>query len=306
MWYGNSLRSSRGYTTHSEHRLAARRSNPTYSDILSATKAAVRVFEARGTPVCAVGGLACKLLGNPRMPNDVDLLLLDTVSSQEQLKQTLVNANSQFYLIPARDPLATYKVLWYRTAADVRVKVDLLQPGIMSIPNISPREIEHKDTSHGGTRARIPLAPFGLVLLLKLQAWEQHRDSSEYRFREKQYTDARDINVLLPLAVADQVTFDSLPSEFLGEARKRVVLYTGLYPETERSWQELGLIKATKRQAPTATVSHARTSTSRYSRAAASYARTDELASLFDRMRVSNRTGSHTIGSRESWLSDYD
>ncbi|KAG8774803.1 hypothetical protein FRC12_001820 [Ceratobasidium sp. 428] len=305
MWYGNSLR-SRDYTTHSEHRLAARRSNPTYSDILSATKAAVRVFEARGTPVCAVGGLACKLLGNPRTPNDVDLLLLNTVSSQEQLKRALVNANSQFYLIPARDPLATYKVLWYRTAADVRVKVDLLQPGIMSIPNISSGEIEHKDTSHGGTRVRIPVAPFSLVLLLKLQAWEQHRNSSEYRFREKQYTDARDINVLLPLAAADQVTFDSLPSEFLGEARRRVVLYTGLHSETERSWQELGLIKATKRQAATATVSYARTSRSRYSRPAASYTRADELESLFDRMRVSDGTGSRTSGGWGSSLWDYD
>ncbi|KAG9127707.1 hypothetical protein FRC07_010630 [Ceratobasidium sp. 392] len=280
MWYGNSLR-SQGYTAHSEHRLAARRSNPTYSDILEAANAAVRVFESQ------------------------DLLVLDTTSSQEQIKRVLVNANSRFYLIPARDPLATYKVLWYRTALDVRVKVDLLQPGIMSIPNISSDEIERRTTSaYGGSQSRIPVAPFGVVLLLKLQAWEQHRDSSEYRFREKQYTDARDINVLLPLAVAGRVVFDSLPDEFVREARRRVALYTRTHPTTEQPWQQLGFEVTRPRQVPTATA-HTRTSTGRYTRHVASQTRVDELAGLLGRMGVADGAGSRTVRSLSSWV-DYD
>ncbi|KAG8685514.1 hypothetical protein FRC08_013072 [Ceratobasidium sp. 394] len=311
MWYGNSLR-SQSYTAHSEHRLAVRRSNPTYSDIVEATNAAVRVFEAGGTPICALGGLACKLLGNPRTPNDADLLVLDTVSSQEQIKRVLVNANSRFYLVPAKDPLATYKVLWYRTAMDVRVKVDLLQPGIMSIPNISSSEIEYKNTgntsaygTYGGTQAQIPIAPFGLVLLLKLQAWQQHRDSLEYRFQQKQYMDARDIDVLLPLAVAGHVKFDSLPDEFVREARNRVISYTRIHPQSKQPWQQLGF-KVAEQPARTATASYARgTSTRRYSRPQTSSTTGDGLAEILSRMRVSSIGGSSRVTRRQdSWLFD--
>ncbi|KAF8608296.1 hypothetical protein BDV93DRAFT_403282, partial [Ceratobasidium sp. AG-I] len=208
--------------------------------IVEAANATVKVFEARGKRICAVGGLACKLLGNSRTPNDVDLVLLDATSSQEEIKRILVDANSQFYLIPARDPSATYKVLWYRTNMGIRVKVDLLQPGIMSIPDIFPNEIEYKST-YGRTHTQIPIAPFGLVLLLKLQAWAQHRDSTEYRFRDKQYTDVADIDVLLPLAVARRVTFDSLPETFLREARRRVTEYGRAYPNSRVHWKALGL-----------------------------------------------------------------
>lgn len=49
--------------------MGLRGGKPTYSDIVEATDATVRVFEARGTKICAVGGLACKLLGNHRTPN---------------------------------------------------------------------------------------------------------------------------------------------------------------------------------------------------------------------------------------------
>ncbi|KAG9077861.1 hypothetical protein FRC06_008659 [Ceratobasidium sp. 370] len=311
MWYGNSLR-SRDYTAHGEHRFAARRSKPIYSDIVEATNAAVRVFEAQGTPICALGGLACKLLGNPRTPNDTDLLILDAVSSQEQIKRVLINANSRFYLVPAKDPLATYKVLWYRTATDVRVKVDLLQPGVMSIPNISSSEIEYKNTgnasaygTYSGTQARIPIAPFGLVLLLKLQAWEQHRDSPEYRFQQKQYTDACDIDVLLPLAVAGRVKFDSLPEEFMREARKRVVSYTRIHPQSKQSWQQLGF-KVVEQPVRAATASYSRTSTSRHSRPQALSTNDDELAGVFSSMRISSAASSRATRRQDSWFFDYD
>jgi len=283
-----------------------RRGNPTYSDIVEATNAAVRVFEAQGTRICAVGGLACRLLGNPRTPNDVDLLVLDTTSSQEQIKRVLVDANSRFYLIPARSPLATYKVLWYRTALDIRVKVDLLQPGIMSIPNVLPSDIVYKNSQDTGridrTQVQIPIAPFGLVLLLKLQAWEQHRDSSEFRFQNKQYTDSRDIDTLLPLAVASHVTFDDLPAEFLQKARERVISYTQTYAPSRQSWKRLGF-KVTE-PPPVASGSYNRTSAGRYSRQTASAARGDDLTGLFSRMSVAGERRGHRVDSRD-WRS-YD
>lgn len=310
MWYGNSLRSV-STSPQTNHRLAARTSRPTYPQILDATEAAVRVFEARDMPICAVGGLACKLLGNPRTPNDTDLLVLNTSFTQEQIKAILVNGNSKFYLVPARDPRATFKVLWYRTDSDTRIKVDLLQPGIMSIPNISPSEIEYKETQGSilsATRTRIPNAPFGLVLLLKLQAWEQHRESLESRFREKQYTDSRDINFMLPIAVADTVKFDSLPEEFLGEARRRVILYTQTYPESDEQWRRLGF-KTFKSQTasrrPTQRTSTSLYTSQRYTRTATSATEGDELADLLGRMRVASRTG-RAATSYSSRLTGFD
>ncbi|KEP48128.1 PTCB-BRCT domain protein [Rhizoctonia solani 123E] len=258
MWYGNSY-SSYDMPASSEHRIGMRRGRPTYGDILDAATDAVRVFEARGTRVCAVGGLACKLEGNIRTPNDVDLLVLDTTSTQEQIKQILVNANSKFYLIPARDPSATYKVLWYRTTLGIRVKVDLLQPGIMSIPDFSPDLIQYKRyLTH-----RIPVAPFGLVLLLKLQAWEQHQQSSEYRYHTKHYTDAQDINRLLPLAITAGITCDYLPSDFRREARRRIRSYVQSHPSSKEHWDKIKLRRSTETSTRAQGVTPSRTRTSR-------------------------------------------
>ncbi|CAE6417949.1 unnamed protein product [Rhizoctonia solani] len=251
-------RVSYGSSANFDHRIGLRRGRASYSDILAATDDAVRVFEARGVRVCAVGGLACKLEGNTRTPNDVDLLVLDTTSSQEQIKQILVNANPKFYLISARDPTATYKVLWYCTAQGIRVKVDLLQPGIMSIPDFSPDLIQYKQyLTH-----RIPVAPFGLVLLLKLQAWEQHKQSREERYFTKHHTDARDINYLLPLAITAGVTCDYLPSDFRREARRRVRSYVESHPSSKEHWAKIKLRTSDRAgtQAPAVTSSRVRSS----------------------------------------------
>ncbi|CAE6500461.1 unnamed protein product [Rhizoctonia solani] len=235
-WYGNSYDSYRT-SAADDHGIGLRRGRPTYSDILTAATDAVSVFEAQGTRICAVGGLACKLEGNFRTPNDADLLVLDTTTPQEQLKRILVNANPKFYLIAARDPSATYKVLWYRTDSGVRVKVDLLQPGIMSIPNFPPDLIQYKRY----LTYRIPVAPFGLVLLLKLQAWEQHKQSLESRYYMKHHTDAWDINYLLPLAITAGVVCDYLPSEFRREARRRVRSYVQSHPSSKEHWDKIKL-----------------------------------------------------------------
>ncbi|CEL52701.1 hypothetical protein RSOLAG1IB_05907 [Rhizoctonia solani AG-1 IB] len=287
-WYGNSYNSNSYYPSPGvDHRIGLRRGRPTYSDVLTAADDAVRVFEARGTRICAVGGLACKLEGNLRTPNDADLLILDNTSSQEQLKQTLVNANSKFYLIPARDPSATYKVLWYQTTAGIRVKVDLLQPGIMSIPDFPPDLIQYKQYfTH-----RIPVAPFGLVLLLKLQAWEQHQQSLESRYYTKHHTDAQDINYLLPQAVSAGVKCDFLPSDFRREARRRVRTYINSHPNSKEHWRKIQLRSPTEISMRVAASSRASSSrrppvTAPASRANESEASIDTLADSLLRLRV--------------------
>ena len=166
---------------------------------------------------------------------DVDILCLTDSWDQESLKRALVQRNSNFFLIPARDPLATYKVLWYRGALNSRIKVDILLPGVMNIPAISPSLIVRRDG--------LPVAPLSLVFLLKLQAWSQHGASSELRFRLKQPMDRVDIQHLLSILERDRVKPGedaSLPASFRRAAVVRVQEYARKHPDSVERWRRLG------------------------------------------------------------------
>jgi len=187
--------------------------------------------------------------------------VLSTAWSQEQLKQRLVKLNPRFYLVDARNPMATYRVLWYRVSearplsslanssfystfsysshSGVRIKVDILLPGAMNIP-LFPAE---KITWDAG----LPSAPFILVLLLKLQAWFQHRHSTESRFRVKQFTDHSDLQALLAIARSKGVrVLPQAPSEaylsqdFLMNSVARVADHIKMYPYCKDDWARLG------------------------------------------------------------------
>ena len=187
--------------------------------------------------------------------------MLSTAWSQEQLKRQLVELNPRFYLVNTRNPMATYKVLWYRvpeaqpssplanssfyytflysSRSGVKIKVDILLPGAMDIP-LFPTE---KITWDAGLLS----APFILVLLLKLQAWFQHRHSTESRFREKQFTDHDDLQALLGIACSKRVhILPQAPSEaylsqdFLMNSMARVADHIQMYPRCKDDWVRLG------------------------------------------------------------------
>jgi len=201
----------------------------------TAAREAFTALRSIGVSACLVGGLACKLYGNIREANDVDILCLTNDWDQEALKRALVRRNSNFFLVPSRDPTATYQVLWYRGAMNSKIKVDILLPGIMNIPAISPSLIVHKEG--------LPVAPLSLVFLLKLQAWSQHGASSETRFRLKQPTDEADIQQLLPILERDRIKPDkdvSLPSSFRKAAVERVQEYVRRRPNSAETWRRIG------------------------------------------------------------------
>ena len=156
---------------------------------------------------------------------------------QEELKRRVVAANSSFYLVAAKTPGATYKVLWYRNYNFRRCKVDLLLPGIMNIPSVPIAAIDHSEPGK-------PCAPFALVFLLKLQAWQQHRDSGEVRFRIKSSTDARDLKRMLPIAHAKGFSIRRreayLPPLFVASATPRVERFVRESPETLHWWKAFG------------------------------------------------------------------
>jgi len=234
---------------------------PSSSQISYAARDAIKSLKDIGVESCFVGGMACQLYGHSRKPNDLDIFVLSSHWSQEQLKRRLVEVNPRFYLVDARNPTATYKVLWYRVSGtqpsssftrsthfrtysltsltEVKLKVDILLPGTMDIP-LFPSE---KITWNTG----LPSAPFILVLLLKLQAWFHHRHSSEARFREKQFADHNNLQALLAIACSKNVRIlpqapseAYLPQDFLMNSVARVAEHIRIYPRCKNDWGQLG------------------------------------------------------------------
>ena len=83
------------------------------------------------------------------------------------------HGEGKFYTMPSVDPSATYRKLYYRLPAPEgrfrSCKVDILVPGTLSIPKLSRRRIE---------RIRgIPVLPFCVLLILKIQGWRDHGKS---------------------------------------------------------------------------------------------------------------------------------
>ncbi|KAG6888857.1 hypothetical protein C0995_005278 [Termitomyces sp. Mi166 len=181
-------------------------SNPTRTQmVIMAAKDSVRLLYKCGWRSAIFGGLACFLYGNTRAPNDVDLLVLlppgSTVTAEE-LKQNLVVLDpDHFFTTPSKDPSAAYRILWYRLTnypaqtAKTSCKVDLLLPGVMNLPNFPPSLI-HWDEG-------LPLVPFSLLLLQKLQAWDDHRRSRDPIKWQRQRTDMEDLDGLTGLSAFD-------------------------------------------------------------------------------------------------------
>ncbi|KAG6812352.1 hypothetical protein H0H92_003252 [Tricholoma furcatifolium] len=154
------------------------------------------ILKQHGFQACLVGGAACAMYGmKHREPNDVDIVVI-TEKDPEEIKRLISNSNHNFYLVSSTNPRNTYKILWFRLSVGRSCKVDILVPGILSIPKIpAERRLCVKNFRN------IPLAPFLVVLLLKLRAWTDHRVDRRSRMRLKAPIDVRDIEELLEIGV---------------------------------------------------------------------------------------------------------
>jgi hypothetical protein len=232
----------------------------------------------------------------------------DLQKTQEQLKARLIALDPRFYTVASKDPYATYRVLWFRLPTyttgysyayrDRSCKVDLLLPGIMNIPFVpkeriykvrdegknylSSKSLAYSSSSSYGSRSQsssnsdpLPLMPFLPLLLLKLQAWQDHGESSKLYMRQKQPTDVLDITELLALAVkkycsesptsstsstrqtrmattatTGQASKSNLtllekekswiPESFITAGKTRVKKFVRMYPSTKSQWIKIG------------------------------------------------------------------
>lgn len=170
------------------------------------------------------------------------MVLTDTMDTEE-IKDLLVDLDSKFFLVPSSNPRNTYRVLWYTLSAARRprtCKVDILVPGpgALNIPDIPVQRIVYTHVPN------IPVMPLLAMLLLKLQGWTDHRDSTRRDMREKQYVDVEDIDQMLEIAVESYgVRLREerwLPSWFIRRGRNRVKEYVEEFPESAEYWNQIG------------------------------------------------------------------
>ncbi|KAI0365374.1 hypothetical protein BV20DRAFT_1028094 [Pilatotrama ljubarskyi] len=185
----------------------------TASQILDVARVTVDIFERRGLKSCLMGSVASYLYGVSRTPNDVDLVVLTTVYTQESLKEMLVQDNKQFTLVRSRNPRATYRVLWYRIPGTYqRCKVDILIPGILNVPVVPEEHIFTKAPHY------LPMMPLIPQLLLKLQGWSDHRASPRSDMKFKQYVDVLDIDALLEIVCKRKLRIDDKDARWVPES----------------------------------------------------------------------------------------
>jgi len=223
----------------------------TKAEIEVVCQATVADLKACGFASCLVGGAACMTYGITRIPNDVDIVVLNSGLAPEEIKKRLVSANPLFFLVPSTNPRNTYKVLWYNLCATSfqrlplhACKVDILVPGIMNIPAV-PKDCIVYPVLNG---VSIPTTPFITLLLLKLQGWADHRISRRMDLRMKQYVDVLDIYELLRAAASNaemHLRNESwLPKSFVAAGKLRVARFMVAHPDSGVYWRQVGLINS--------------------------------------------------------------
>jgi len=219
---------------------------------------------------CALfGSAACWLYGNTRVPDvcsffhsyfklnlisqDIDLVAFPLPElSREPLKHIIQQAHPRLHLERSANPTASFKILYFYLDGingprgffpGNKCKIDILIPGILHLPHLSGSQIRQL----GG----LPVVPFSVLLLQKLQGWDDHRkqrwtDPKKYA---KSSIDARDLQELLnleqhvvPLRVSQPWNDLSLfGEEFMNLSRQRVQDFCDHFPTCKHDFELLGL-----------------------------------------------------------------
>ncbi|KAL1734315.1 hypothetical protein EV714DRAFT_202866 [Schizophyllum commune] len=220
-----------------------------------AAKAAVAAIEKIGFPAAVFGSMACGLYGNKRTPNDVDILICippDSDFVAEDIKRKILDVNPRnFFLKLPRDPANTYRKLYYRDEyMGPECKVDILIPGTLMLPLLAPSQITRIDD--------IPVVPFSVLLLQKLQGWDDHGREEQGFKRTKQQTDEGDLRRMMGLAAARALAAETspwddealFPAEFMQSSRERVIAYSKKFPDRAAWWEKLGFVTKAPETAP--------------------------------------------------------
>jgi hypothetical protein len=175
----------------------------------------------------------------------------------EDLKRMIANDHPSFFLKNSKQPRATYQILWYRyftqdhPGVDTEFKVDILLPGIMHLPCLRHELIEWVESTQriasDVTSDTLPLLPLSVVLLQKLQAWDDHKFAEQRHYIVKQHQDAQDIQNMLKLGCVLDLgytqswhDFDLFDEEFQLLSQQRVKEFCRCFPSSAETWRILG------------------------------------------------------------------
>lgn len=161
----------------------------------------------------------------------------------EYLKSLLVrDSTAEFYTRPSKKIGATYRLLFCRLPQTIfqtirrSCKVDILIPGIMNIPSVPSSRILR--SSDG-----LPVLPFFVLLMLKVQGWSDHRKSDRSDYRAKQHQDVQDIGELLSIGKQRKEDWRKasgwVPQEFSQHGCALISEYVAARGG-KASWEELG------------------------------------------------------------------
>lgn len=158
----------------------------------------------------------------------------------EEVKAYIANHHHRFSLEEPRTRGATYKKLYFHLHVGLgfRCKVDILVSGLDSplhIPSIPRLYVEYVDN--------IPVVPLLVLIILKVQGWDDHCNSRRPHFRAKIPQDIKDINTLLDMAdenYDDRYSYGDLPTWFFERAEWLFSYYTNEFPEKAYWFRELG------------------------------------------------------------------
>ncbi|KAF8647238.1 hypothetical protein AX16_006830, partial [Volvariella volvacea WC 439] len=229
---------------------------PSRTEVKSVAQEVVETVRSLGYECCLFGSAAAMCYGmNNRVPEDVDLIVL-TTTEPERIKTQIVSTNpSKYYLVNSANPQNTYRILWSKlssdagtssissTATERSCKVDILVPGLLSIPQIPSAQITYTPA-----HPTLPVIPLLALILLKLRGWDDHKGDYRQRMIDKTAVDEGDIEELLRIAVrrgggGKPISVPGerwLPRWFVREATNRVEYFVEEKPETKDHWMRLG------------------------------------------------------------------
>ncbi|KAH9972572.1 hypothetical protein BGW80DRAFT_1172752 [Lactifluus volemus] len=219
---------------------------PTEKEIWNIARRTTDIIESRLTSnVCVFGSAACSLWTDiQRTPNDVDIVVSNRWYGEldpEDIKDTIVEADSRYYLQRSKKRWATHRILYCRLPGwrtnNRCVKVDILVPPTLELPEIEDSERVHiKD---------IPVMPIFDLLVMKTKGWFDHCTSDRADFRAKEDADVNDIIALLKRAAFEGVSYDNevyenrLSEDFMDLAVILVKAFVGDHGR-RRQWRALG------------------------------------------------------------------
>ena len=166
----------------------------------------------------------------------MDIVVLDSNADPEEIKDYIVNHHNsnRFTLEPI--PRKKWGILWFNLhwGRGLRCKVDIIVTGRNTKLQI-PKMPKH----HIAYLYDIPVAPFLVLLILKVQGW---RDRSLNSYWNKVARDRGDIDRLLGMTDENDHLdyFSRYPKWFLRNAEELVGLYTEWYPNKAFLFRRLG------------------------------------------------------------------